>query len=174
MNTRPTCTAGSQSLNHVRSLFIHHRMVIFHDSKYSQPWPGIHLYCRWKEITHFYRFRYYAPTVSFNSYQFVCIQQLYLCAFVKREGRRLRMLRGLPGIQHKVSSVSLHYLGGISALGMHSMGPSIFGIGPPNTIFGFGSNIMSFGSPCGSSSIPKWDERCKCMNVKNGNMRCII
>ena len=54
------------------------------------------------------------------------------------------MLRGLPKIQHKVSSVNLHHLGDIATLGMHSRGPSIFGIDPPNTIFGFGSNIESF------------------------------
>ena len=65
------------------------------------------------------------------------------------------MLRGLPGIRHKVSSVSLHHLGDIFALGMHSRGPSIFWIRPLNTIFGFSSNIMPFGSLRGSSSIPK-------------------
>jgi hypothetical protein len=70
--------------------------------------------------------------------------KLYLGAFIKREGRRLRMLRGLPRIGHRVSLVSLHHLGDISTLGMHSRGPSIFGINPPNTIFGFGSNITSF------------------------------
>ena len=51
---RPPCPAASQSPDFVRSPFIHHYIVIFHDSKYSQLWPGIHLYCRWQEITYFY------------------------------------------------------------------------------------------------------------------------
>ena len=54
------------------------------------------------------------------------------------------MLWGLSRIRHKVSSVSLHHLGDIATLGMHSRGPSIFGIDPPNTIFRFGSNITFF------------------------------
>jgi hypothetical protein len=68
--------------------------------------------------------------------------KVILGAFIKREGRRLRMLQGLPRIRHRVSSVSLYCLGDISTLGMHSN--SILGIDPPNTIFGFGSKIMSF------------------------------
>ena len=43
----------------------------------------------------------YAPTVSFNFYNLMQHTKLYYCAFIKREGRRLRMLLGLPGIQHK-------------------------------------------------------------------------
>ena len=65
------------------------------------------------------------------------------------------MLWGLPRIRHKVNSVSLHQLGDIATLGMHSRGPSIFGIDPPNTIFGFGFNITSFHYSHGSSSVPK-------------------
>ena len=99
--------------------------------------------------------------------------KVILYAFIKREGRRLRMLWGLLGIQHKVYSVSLHRLGEHLHSRHALRSTSIFKIGPPNTIFGFSSNITSFGSPSASSSIPKWDARCKCMNAKNGNMRCI-
>jgi hypothetical protein len=64
---------------------------------------------------------------------------LYSCAFIKREGRRLRMLRGLPGI--KSVQLACTVLENISTPGMYSRGPSIFGIDPPNIIFRFGSNI---------------------------------
>ena len=79
------------------------------------------------------------------------------------------MLRGLPGIRHKVSSVSLHHLGDIFALGMHSRGPSIFGIGPPTP--SSGSTPSSHAScPC-VVHLAYLDEmqQCKCMNAKNGN-----
>ena len=115
----------------------------------------------------------YAPTVSSNSYHQCIVQKLYSCAFIKREGRRLRMLWDLPGIQHRSVFVRWHSLGEYFP-SWHLLSPSVFRIAPPNTIFGFGSNIITFFSSAhGSSSIPKWDARCKCMNAKNGNMRCI-
>jgi len=48
--------------------------------------------------------------------------KVILYAFIKREGRRLRMLWGLLGIQHKVYSVSLHRLGEHLHSDMHSKG----------------------------------------------------
>ena len=32
--------------------------------------------------------------------------KLYSCAFIKIEGRRLGMLRGLPGIRHKLAKLA--------------------------------------------------------------------
>ena len=76
------------------------------------------------------------------------------------------MLRGLPGIRHKLSLVSFHHLGNISTPCMHSKGPSIFRIGPSNTVFGFSSNITSFSSSRCNLAYLDGMQKCKCTNAE--------
>jgi hypothetical protein len=62
------------------------------------------------------------------------------------------MLRGLPGIRLKLVLVRWNPLGEHLPIS-HLFDPSIFGMDPPNSIFGFGSTS---GPSRVSASVPKW------------------
>jgi hypothetical protein len=172
-------------------------MVLFHESKYSQPWH-IYIYIptahRWQVITWLLPVKaglsnysnlnlnriqgilsgqgddIYAASVFIQHLSLnatIHITYIYSIAFLKI--RRLIMLQGLPGIRHESVKLVCTVLT-MPPLQVCTPGSFHPRDGSTNTIFGF----SSISRPSrGASSVPRWDAICKCMNTWECNRWCI-
>jgi hypothetical protein len=142
-------------------------MVISHDSTYSQPWPDIHLYLAGdRKSLDFYQLSmakhiysildlhrvqgiyisrqgiYMHQVLSSNSYNLM--RQTYTTQFdIYKNIEGLECSGACLGSNTRLVFVRWHSLGE-RLPSWHLLSPSIFGLGPLDTVFGFGFNITSF------------------------------